>query len=289
MLAPRLSILLLLAVACRSSGGYGKPERANGEVTEYTWKDWDVLQYREGYRVINNVWNKQAAQAPWRQAVFLETLDGEPAFGWQWNWPAARMVVAAPEIKYGDNPWDTPSGIETGFPLRPGTKDVVANFDVRLEATGVYNMAFDIWAVSELPATTSRLSHEIMIWTLTHDFGPAGDWQGAYDVDGTAFDLYVHPDHGDFATPTRWTYVAFVPHDSGGGAPVILHGPLRLSAFFDLLLELNIVPDTTWCASVEFVNEVQIGSGVAEITGYDITVTPREGSDARRGETGGGQ
>ena len=36
----------------------------------------------------------------------------------------------------------------------------------------------DIWAVSELPATTSRLSHEIMIWTLTHDFGPAGEWRG---------------------------------------------------------------------------------------------------------------
>ncbi len=276
MHAPRLSTLLLLTVACGSgAGGRGTPERAHGEVTAYTWSDWDVLQYREGYRVINNVWNKQAALAPWRQAVFLEMLDGESAFGWQWDWPDAWMVVAAPEVKYGDNPWDTPSGIETGFPLRPGTKDVVADFDVRLEATGVYNMAFDVWAVSELPATTAVLSHEIMIWTLTHDLGPAGEWQGTYDVDGTAFDLYVNPGHHDFTTPAVWTYIAFVPHDAGDGAPIILEGPLRLSAFFDLLLELDLVLDTTWCASVEFVNEVVIGSGVAEITGYEITVTPR--------------
>ncbi len=274
---PVLLGLMGMAAACGAGGGGGdsRPERPHGDVTEYTWSDWDTLHYREGYRVINNKWNQDEALAPGRQAVFLETLDGQPAFGWQWDWPAAHTVVAAPEVKYGDNPWDTPSGIETGFPMQPGTKDVVADFDVRLEATGSYNMAFDVWAVSELPATPTLLSHEIMIWTLAHDFGPAGDWQGTYDVDGTEFDLYVHPWHVDGTTPASWTYVAFVPHDGGDGAPVILQGPVRLSSFFDLLLSLGWVESTTWLASVEFVNEVMTGSGVAELSGYEITVTPR--------------
>lgn len=193
-----------------------QPPPVGGSILQETNADWGVLLHQEKYRVINNVWNKNIASGAYQQKVFLETLDGKEAFGWQWSWPRGRDVMAYPEVVYGDKPWDPPSGAPSEFPFQVSSRKVAVRYDLRHTATGTYSMIFTLWGVANTNNPKGSITHEIMIWTANKGGTPAGGWRGTLLVSGVNFDVYVNPNQADNsgANKSHWTYVAFVGADA---------------------------------------------------------------------------
>lgn len=245
-----------------------QPQAAEGAISQETKADWGVLLHQGKYRVINNVWNKGIASGAFQQKVFLETLDGKEAFGWQWSWPRARDVMAYPEIAYGDKPWDPPSGLPSEFPFQVSSRKMAVRYDIRLTATGTYTMAFTLWAIANTNNPKGSITHEIMIWTANRGGTPAGIRRGTLLVNGVNFDVYVNPNQSDNsgANNNQWTYVAFVAQTP------LLKGQLELDAMTDYLLKQGMMANDTYLTSLELGTEISGGEGKAEILDYAVMV-----------------
>ena len=248
-----------------------QPQAVEGAISQETNADWGVLLHQGKYRVINNVWNKAIASEAFQQEVFLETLDGKEAFGWQWSWPRARDVMAYPEIVYGDKPWDPPSGLPSEFPFQVSSRKMAVRYDIRLTATGTYTMAFTVWGISNTNNPKGSITHEIMIWTANRGGTPAGIKHGTLLVSGVGFDVYVNPNQSDNsgANKSQWTYVAFVAQTP------LLKGQLDLDAMTDYLLKQGIMANDTFLTSLELGTEISGGEGKAEILDYSVTVVSK--------------
>jgi hypothetical protein len=122
-----------------------------GAVTEASSRDWDRIAIPEtGCFVVNNVWNRAAAAGTLKQEIFLEELDGKPVPGWRWSAPARfpPIVLSQPQIVCGDKPWDPPARLRPDFPFRAGSQHLEAHYQATVRASGVYNLAFTMWAAA---------------------------------------------------------------------------------------------------------------------------------------------
>ena len=230
--------------------------------------DGAVIMLGNGSVVINNVWNAKAAMGAHQQTVFQSKEKGTQSIGWKWSWPISLAVVAYPEVMYGDSPWSQPLHRTKRMPLQVGSGSMTADFDVTIHGDGIYNMAFSFWVVSALPATKDRITHEVMIWTLNNRMIPAGTRTDTMVLGGVTYDLWVLNAHKDVSgkNSNTWDYVAFVARDP------ILRGPLNLSSFFDYLLDKGLITRDHYVTSVEFGNEIVLGSGSVEIQDQGITI-----------------
>ncbi len=245
-----------------------QPPPVAGAINQETTADWGVLLHQGKYRVINNVWNKGIASGVFQQKVFLATLDGKEAFGWQWSWPRARDVLAYPEVVYGDKPWDPPSGLPSEFPFQVSSRKLAVRYDIRLTATGTYSMIFTLWGISNTNNPKGSITHEIMIWTANRGGTPAGRKRGTLQVNDVNFDVYVNPHQSDNsgANKNQWTYVAFVAQTPR------LKGQLDLDALIDYLLKQGIMANNTFLTSLELGTEISGGEGKVEIPDYAVMV-----------------
>lgn len=245
-----------------------QPPPVAGSIIQETNADWGILLHQGKYRVINNVWNKGIASGAFQQKVFLETLDGKDAFGWQWSWPSARDVMAYPEVAYGDKPWDPTSGIPSEFPFQVSSRKLAVRYDIRLTATGTYTMAFTLWGIANTNNPKGSITQEIMIWTANRGGTPAGTKRGTLLASGVTFDVYVNPNQADNsgANKSRWTYVAFVAQTP------LLKGQLDLDVMTDYLLKQGIMANNTFLTSVELGTEISGGEGTVEFLDYAIMV-----------------
>jgi hypothetical protein len=276
----------LLAVAGCGGGSSSSPSstqyKPSGNDIIENSTDWGILFLYDNtvnvpydyLGVLNNVWNKvHAASGPKSQKVFLETINGKQACGWQWEWAMSNDVVAYPELISGAKPWDTGAPFDRGgkFPFLAGTKDLTANFDIRLEAEGKYNMAFTMWAVSNPDTGAQSITHEVMIWNYNHGCTPAGTKRGTVTVDGVDFDVYVNENQHDNSggSSAVWKYVAFVAKSP------VLHGPFHLSQFIDYMIQNNIMSNSDYICSFELGNEIVGGSGITEIQNFSLDITDK--------------
>ena len=245
-----------------------KPQSPAGIISEENAADWGTIVRQEKYYIVNNVWNKGAANEPGNQKVFVETLDGKEAFGWQWSWSALWSVVAYPEVIYGNSPWDESSRTKTEFPFIVGKKNISVDFDISLKATGIYNMAFSLWAVTDPLSPKSTISHEIMIWNVNHYMFPAGAAVDSIVVGGVNYKMYFVNGHRDSSgsSSQMWTYIAFV-----SDRPV-LKGTLDFNTFTDYLIKKGILTQNNYITNVELGNEVVRGTGIVEIKYYHVNV-----------------
>jgi hypothetical protein len=177
-------------------------------------------------------------------------------------------VATYPEIQVGYSPWNGEASPDSGFPFKAGTKKVVANYDVALEASGSYNMAFEFWAVSALPPTKNRITHEVMIWIAGDRLGPAGDPVGKTTIQGNPFNIYMRRNHGDAsgANQNTWTIVSLLAEKP------LLHGPLDVGQIIDFLLKQGYLNPNLFIANLELGNEVMRGSGSAIVRNFSVTV-----------------
>lgn len=233
-------ISLFLYIGCVSAADTQQFQQSGTTVQEST-EDWGQIRLDGGYVLINNVWNKGAASGQYKQRVFQETINGGAAFGWQWQWSSSLYVAAYPEVVYGDKPWDQPLKLVAQLPFTAGSKNVTANFNIMLNASGVYNMAFSLWAITDPDNPKSSITHEIMIWNVNH-----GDASGG--------------------NSNTWIYIAFVARKP------FLNGPLDMSTFIQYLLNKQILTTNHYITSIELGNELIRGKGIVEISNYSITI-----------------
>jgi hypothetical protein len=243
----------------------------SGHTSSWASAEWAHLP-ADGERCIlaNNVWNRRSAGQAFEQEVFVEELGGKRTFGWSWNatWKMRHTVVSYPELICGNKPWDEPIGVFRGLPFHPGDRQISVDYNIRLRASGNYNMAFSLWAVSALPATPKTIRAEIMIWIANSDQQPAGTPRGTVTVAGVPYDLFINERQEDAtgSSPQPWVYAAFVASSPQLG------GPLNLSAFIDDLEQRGLLTHDLWVTNVELGNEVSEGKGIAEIQDFSLHV-----------------
>lgn len=225
-----------------------------------------------GYTILNNVWNKiHAAPGPYEEKIFLKNDNGKVTFGWNWQWPMSKDVVSYPEIIYGIKPWDmgkNPYTLEGDLPFKAGTKSVKANFNINLQNSGSCDMAFSLWAVSDLNAPVSHITNEIMIWNVSNGgWTPAGKPQNTIKINGITYDYYEcnQTDQSGYYT-NHWTLSMFAARQP------ILNGPLELTDFITYLLKRHVLSRKYYITSVELGNEIVGGTGSAEISDYSIEI-----------------
>ncbi|HMD98121.1 MAG TPA: hypothetical protein VKM93_12440 [Terriglobia bacterium] len=263
-----LAVLLVFS-GCSFTQTGTLPE-VQGRILQESREDWGRIVVDENQCVlVNNVWNKSAAGGALNQGVFIEEVGGNKTVGWRWRspWHLVPRVVSQPELVCGDKPWDEPLRLRPEFPFRAGSKRLSADFKVKLRASGAYNMAFSMWAVSSLPASRSGITHEIMIWIAHDGQTPAGTRRDALDVGGKTYDVYVKDKHADASGSVTnvWTYAAFVAREP------VLGGPLALGAFIDYMLQHGILAQDSYLTSLELGSEVSQGMGTVEVQGFALT------------------
>ncbi len=224
----------------------------NGTSIQQSFTDWATMQYDTDYMLSNNVWNASAAKGDHLQSIFTETLNGSPAFGWTWDWPATdTAVVSYPEVGYGYSPWNSADWAGTpAIPVQIGTKDITANFNITSSHTGSFDLAFDIWVTNPVmtPVQTD-IKYEIMIWLDHSGFSPAGSKVDSASIGGINYDIWKGP-------MQSWSYIAYVARSK------VLNGPLDISGIFNDMVNKGYISNSLYIASIELGNEAMAGSGI---------------------------
>ena len=264
-----LAIIALLA-ACSTGGGRADFDlkRVPGTNVFASEKDYDATVVNARFSLLNNVWNKGATTGRYRQKIFVNDDNGKAIFGWAWKWRDSSGVASYPEVMVGQSPWNGEAATDSGFPFQAGTKKLVVNYDVALEATGSYNLAFEFWAVSGLPASKDTITHEVMIWIAGERLGAAGNLVGKTTIGDQTFSIFQNKNHGDAsgAHQNTWTIVSLLADKP------ILHGPLDIGQIIDFLLKNGYLESNCFIANLELGNEIQRGAGTTVIRNYAVNV-----------------
>ena len=192
-----------------------------------------------------------------------QSISGPPGdpVGWTWDWPGAdaSKVIAYPEVIFGKKPWSAAST----SPLLPAKisalGSVMVNYAIDVNATGVFNTAFDLWITNTVQAGEASIRTEIMIWVKRNGLNPAGGSSQLFDTPYGQMRLYE-------ANFDHWKYLAFVFENE------IPAANLDLKFFFDFLIEAGRLNPQHFLASIEFGNEIAFGSGTATLNAFSVTV-----------------
>jgi hypothetical protein len=267
----RLALVLPLVLSACSTGGSRADfdlKTVPGTPVFESEMDFAATVVDGRYRVLNNVWNRGATSGRYRQKIFVNDDNGKPVFGWVWKWRDSSGVATYPEVLAGISPWNGEAAPNSGFPFQVGTKKLVVNYDVMLEAGGSYNLAFEFWVVSALPPSKDTITHEVMIWIAGERLGAAGSQVGKVTLGGNSFAINMSKNHGDASgqNTNTWTIISLLADKP------ILHGPLDLGQIIEYLAKDGLVDGRYYVANLELGNEVQRGAGTTVIRNYAVAV-----------------
>lgn len=205
----------------------------------------------------NNVWNKGDIR-DYRQCI--ATRGGGAPLRWRWRWPGGDIVPEAfPAVIFGWKPWLSRST----HPALPVRVDRIRKLDVRHDASieadgGVYNLALDLWIVSDPPPRPERITTEVMVWLVNRGMRPAGERVGGVTLDGVEWELWD-------GRIESWRYLAFVhpgpPPERIVVAPLLAH-----------LVEAGRLSGEHWLASVELGTELAGGEGMLTLSTLELRV-----------------
>ena len=139
--------------------------------TSFYCDPWAQEPYGD-YLIENNVWG-QGSINEFTQCIFT---TNDSSFGWNWDWPdIGYNVKAYPEIIFGKKPWSINSTTNE-LPLKVGNVETFeVNFDLNIEASGNYNLAFEFWVTEDSISNQDQITNEVMIWTANSLLQPAGE------------------------------------------------------------------------------------------------------------------
>jgi hypothetical protein len=262
--------LPVLLAACSTGGGRADFDlkQIPGATVFESERDFASTVINGRYRLLNNVWNKGATTGRYRQKIFVNDDNGKTIFGWAWKWKDSSGVATYPEIQAGVSPWNGEAAPDSGFPFLAGSKKLVVDYDIALEASGSYNLAFEFWAVSALPPSKDTISHEIMIWIAGERLGAAGSEVGKTTVQGTTYSVNLSKNHGDAsgANQNTWTIISLLAEKP------VLHGPLDVGQIIDALLKNGYLGPQHYIANLELGDEVMRGTGTTIVRNYAVKV-----------------
>ena len=138
-------VFFVLLGACSTGGGKADFDlrAVPGTRVFESEKDFDTTTIGGRYRLSNNTWNRGASSGRHRQKIFVNDDNGAPIFGWVWKWRSSSGVATYPEVLVGDSPFSGPAGEGSGLPFQIGSKRLRMSYNVALETSGVYNIAFE--------------------------------------------------------------------------------------------------------------------------------------------------
>ena len=223
--------------------------------TSFYCDPWAQEPYGD-YLIENNVWG-QGTISEFSQCIFT---TNDSSFGWTWDWPdAGYNVKAYPEIIFGKKPWSANSTTNE-LPLKIGNVETFeVNFDLNIEASGNYNLAFEFWITEDSISNQDHITTEVMIWTANSLLQPAGEQISVFFSDGYYYDLYK-------AEFDDWIYYAFVSQTDQQA------GTLHVHNFINYMLATGHLNPNKYMASFELGNEIVNGSGQTNIQQYSISV-----------------
>jgi len=264
------ALSLLLTTSCSMGGGRADFDlkKVPGNNIFESEKDFASTVVNGRFRLLNNVWNKGATTGRYRQKIFVNDDNGKTIFGWTWKWRDSSGVATYPEVQVGQSPWNGEAAPDSGFPFRAGTKKLVVSYDIALEATGSYNLAFEFWVISAMPASQDTITHEVMIWIAGERLGAAGNQVGKATIGGNTFTIFQNKNHGDAsgANQNTWAIVSLLADKP------ILHGPLAIGQIIDFLLKGGYLGPNCFIANLELGNEIQRGAGTTVIRNYAVNI-----------------
>lgn len=226
-------------------------------------KDW--CEYRiDEYAISNNVWGKDKIEgysAPYAQCIYSAGVKGPDQAGWDWIWPAwsERKVMAYPAIAYGWKPWSQES-TTANLPKQVGAiNELIVSYQLEFHATGIYNLAFDLWLTRSSIPSPEEITREIMIWIDQEGIQPAGTLVENVVIDGKDYAFYKKKFD-------EWDYLAFI------NTSYARSGKINVKRFLEYLLRNAHITREEFLASIEFGNEISAGKGRLELQKYLISV-----------------
>jgi hypothetical protein len=240
--------IVLAAMACR------------GEALE--WRCDDNVEVRLGeFLLFNNVWNKGSIR-DYEQCV----SGGSDAFRWRWRWPGGdEMPEAFPEIVFGYHPWRDAS-TSADLPRRLADLEALrVEYDARVEGTGAYNVAFQLWLVDRVPPRPDGARAEVMVWVANRGMRPAGRHAQGLTMGGVEYDVYeAERKHLDRGVWRDWRLITLVSRKEQ------MAGPLEVMPLLRALSDRGRLAEALWLANLDLGTEVVAGSGSAEVVGYRV-------------------
>jgi hypothetical protein len=232
--------------------------------------DYERIKLGE-FVLFNNVWNK-GDRTDYTQCIFAQNTTPPSTMGWRWDWPGdAGQIQAYPELIYGDSPWDAepPTG---GLPLPVSNRDLRVTYDASVEATGEWNMAFEMWLTSDPLPAEHTITDEVMIWVARNDLMPGPLVHDIVALDSITYTVHFSPGHGDASggSSATWSYIAFVAREPQ------FSGTLNMGSFLGYLLEAQMIEEDRYIASLEFGTELESGTGEFVLFHYEITLPAAE-------------
>ena len=223
--------------------------------TSFYCDPWAQEPYGD-YLIENNVWG-QGTINEFSQCIFT---TNDSSFGWTWDWPdVGYNVKAYPEIIFGKKPWSANSTTNE-LPLKIGNVETFeVNFDLNIEASGNYNLAFEFWVIEDSISNQDQITNEVMIWTTNSLLQPAGEQIAVFFSDGYYYDLF----RAEF---NDWIYYAFVSQTDQQ------EGTLNVHNFINYMVATGYLNPNEYMASFELGNEIVSGSGQTNIQQYSISV-----------------
>lgn len=226
------------------------------------------------YEIENNTWGKDQLGkkdlTDYSQYLFLgrKNETGEQTYGWSWRWPLYDgHVKAYPEIKYGWKPWSA-TPLTPGFPKKiDSITELTADFDITIEASGKYNLAFDLWLVSEAIPKPENITYEIMVWVDNLNWATMDvDAEELQELGGIQIGNQDYSFYKGNVNSGGWSYYAFVKKQSQ------LKGALDLNAFLVYLVDNGYVSGNDYLASIELGNELLHGEGTTTVHAYSLII-----------------
>ena len=219
-----------------------------------------------GWFVLNNAWGssglKQGADYTISSSLSFDDMTSETTFNW--SYPAITELYPAirayPEVIFGVAPMgggSNPTDTAKVFPLQVSAMvSVLAEFDVSHSGNMAgHNIAYDIWLTDTPYGGPESMTNEIMVWL----------YKGAFDAYGELIGTYRD---GDFTAKIyhTGTYTAIVSDQEW------LSGTLDIGKIIATLVEMGIVSEEEYLASVELGAEVVSGNGSLTIHNLDLHV-----------------
>ncbi|MFL2997229.1 MAG: GH12 family glycosyl hydrolase domain-containing protein [Candidatus Neomarinimicrobiota bacterium] len=223
--------------------------------TTFICGDWEQESFGS-YILENNVWG-QGDITDYSQCIFL--VDNGH-FGWKWDWPnEGSHVKSYPEVMFGKKPWSS-SSTHSSMPLKvQNVESFVVEFDLEMQASGSYNLAFEFWVTSDSLSNETGIVREVMIWTAGEGIMAAGNHISTPYFDGYFYKLYK-------AQFDNWIYYAFVSEEDQ------FEGTLYIHNFINYMSSQDHLGSGEYIANFELGNEVVHGSGQTDIKSYSVSV-----------------
>ncbi|MFH1680256.1 MAG: hypothetical protein ABIH26_06375 [Candidatus Eisenbacteria bacterium] len=210
------------------------------------------------YAVTNNMHGefRLAAGDTYEQCVAIDSAG----FPVTWRWAVDTdepYVKGFPQIAFGINPW-TQVATTKQLPARVGDLTaLLVTHKASVQASGVYNLAFDLWVTEDDTPTQHERTNEIMVWLDGNT--PVGNGKvGPVTIGGELYDFY---EQQPYEGPLLLLFVAHRHRPSG---------ETDLLEFLHYLEANGYLSPDHYVSIVELGTEMWHGEGTATVTEYSV-------------------